>query len=329
MYRSPDEPAVGTLTQAIQAGALDDLARLLDADPELARCLIGDERQARGALHVATDFPGHFPNTAAVIGLLVERGADVDARFVGPHRETPLHWAASCDDVDAIDALVAAGADIEADGAVLTGGSPLDDAVVFGQWNAARRLYELGAQTKLFHAAALGRPDRVQELLAEAPDADTVTGSLWHACQRFRCGSVLRCRKRRNPTHLAPNDQLEWPKRRTATSRAPLMMTAIPIAARGTASLLPVAGSCAGFGAACGWTSTPSTVGLVVGTSVSGGRTDSGTVVVGTVVGASEEGGAVLGGAVVEVVVVITQSVNGSTEIARFPCWTPSLQLTE
>jgi hypothetical protein len=76
---------------------------------------------------------------------------------------------------------------IEADGAVLTGGSPLDDAVVFGQWNAARRLYELGAQTKLFHAAALGLPDRVQELLAETPDAGTVTGSLWHACH---AGSV-------------------------------------------------------------------------------------------------------------------------------------------
>jgi ankyrin repeat protein len=187
MYRSPDDPAVHALTAAIQAGALDELARILDADPELASGLVGDERQARGALHVATDFPGHFPNTAAVIALLVERGADVDARFVGPHRETPLHWAASTDDVEAIEALVAAGADIEADGAVLTGGSPLDDAVVFGQWNAARRLYELGAQTKLFHAAALDLPDRVQELLAETPDADTVTGSLWHACH---AGSV-------------------------------------------------------------------------------------------------------------------------------------------
>jgi ankyrin repeat protein len=86
---------------------------------------------SRCALHVATDFPGHRRNTAAVIALLVERGADVDARFAGPHRETPLHWAASNDDVEAIDALVAAGADLESDGAVLTGGSPLDDAVVF------------------------------------------------------------------------------------------------------------------------------------------------------------------------------------------------------
>jgi len=65
---------------------------------------------------------------------------------------------------------------------VLTDGSALDDAVVFGQWNAARRLYELGAQTKLFHAAALGLPDRVHELLAEGPGTEAITGSLWHAC---------------------------------------------------------------------------------------------------------------------------------------------------
>jgi uncharacterized protein len=187
VYRSPDDPAVRAFTDAIQAGAVDEVQRILDADPELATCEVGDDHQARSALHIATDFPGHFPNTTAVIGLLVDRGADVHARFVGPHRETPLHWAASSDDVEAIDALVAAGADLEADGAVLTDGAPLDDAVIFGQWNAARRLYELGAQTKLFHAAALGLPDRVEELLADERDADIITGALWHAC---RAGSV-------------------------------------------------------------------------------------------------------------------------------------------
>ncbi len=118
---------------------------------------------------------------AEVIAFLVERGADLDAGFVGSHQETPLHWAASSDDVEALDALIAAGADLEAGGGVLTGGSALDDAVIFAQWNAARRLYEAGAETKLFHAAALGLTDRVRELLAEHPDHETVTGSLWHA----------------------------------------------------------------------------------------------------------------------------------------------------
>jgi hypothetical protein len=37
-------------------------------------------------------------------------------------------------------ALLDAGADIEAPGAVIAGGTPLTDAVAFGQWQAARRL---------------------------------------------------------------------------------------------------------------------------------------------------------------------------------------------
>ena len=67
-----------------------------------------------------------------------------------------MHGPASSDDVDALDALLDAGADIEAPGAVIAGGTPLDDAVGFGQWNAARRLVERGAQTAVWHAAALG-----------------------------------------------------------------------------------------------------------------------------------------------------------------------------
>jgi ankyrin repeat protein len=76
---------------------------------------------------------------------LAAAGADVDARFSGAHGETPLHWAASSDDVDALDALLDAGADIDAPGAVIGSGTPLDDAVAFGQWTAARRLVERGA----------------------------------------------------------------------------------------------------------------------------------------------------------------------------------------
>ena len=138
-----------------------------------------------------------------MIELLVASGANVDERFVGRHRETPLHWAASSDDVEAIDALVAAGADIEAGGGVLTDGGPLDDAVIFAQWAAARRLYELGAQTKLFHAAALGLTDRVQELLGDGPDQETVTASLWHACRGGSAPTVGAAAARRRRSGLA------------------------------------------------------------------------------------------------------------------------------
>ena len=114
-----------------------------------------------------TDWPGHRPNGAATVGVLVDAGADVNARFVGRHTETPLHWAASCDDVDVLDALLDRSADIEADGAVIGGGTPLLDATAFGQWHAARRLVERGAETRLWPAATLGLLDRVEaELVA-------------------------------------------------------------------------------------------------------------------------------------------------------------------
>ena len=140
----PITPALAELERAIQAGDVDALRAALDEDPSLAVAYFGDDDQARTALHMITDFPGHVAGNVTMIGLLVVAGADVDARFIGAHSETPLHWAASCDDVDAIEALLDAGADIEAGGGVLTGGPPLDDAVIFGQLLAARTLVARG-----------------------------------------------------------------------------------------------------------------------------------------------------------------------------------------
>jgi len=129
-----------------------------------------------------TDWPGHVPEAGAKIRALVAAGAEVDARFTGPHAETPLHWAASSDDVEALDALLDAGADIEAGGAVIGGGTPIADAVAFGQWNAARRLLERGARTTLWQAAALGLSDPVRQELAEtSPGREDLDNALWCA----------------------------------------------------------------------------------------------------------------------------------------------------
>jgi ankyrin repeat protein len=178
---APDEARAAAAVAAIRSGDVAQLRRLLAADPALAGARVDGSRTL---LHVATDWPGHFPRAAASVAALIEAGADVDARFAGAHTETPLHWAASSDDVEVLDVLVAAGADLEAPGAVIGGGTPLADAVAFGQWNAARRLVEHGARTTLWQAAALGLVDCVEDLLAADPPraGDDVTNAFWCAC---------------------------------------------------------------------------------------------------------------------------------------------------
>ena len=156
-----DEGLGRAAVEAIRHGDVATLSRLLKDQPDLARARIGGlpdtchaTRMSRTLLHVATDWPGHFPNGAATVAALVDAGADVNAPFIGSHAETPLHWAASSDDVNVLDALLDRGANIEAPGSVIGGGTPLADAVAFGQWKAARRLIERGATTTLWQSAA-------------------------------------------------------------------------------------------------------------------------------------------------------------------------------
>lgn len=85
-------------------------------------------------LHEVVDFPGHFPNGARVVAVRIEAGADPNAAAEGTaHTEPPQHGAASCDDTDVADALIAGGANLEAPGAVIGGGTPLDAPVAFGR----------------------------------------------------------------------------------------------------------------------------------------------------------------------------------------------------
>ncbi|MDN5917266.1 MAG: ankyrin repeat domain-containing protein [Pseudonocardia sp.] len=192
-----DELAVAVV-DAIRGGDVDELRSLLEECPWLATAWIDDSEPtgtSRSLLHILADWPGHRPRGPETVAVLVEAGAVVDARFRGAHIETPLHWAASCDDVAVLDALLDAGADIEAPGAVLGGGSPLADACGFKQWAAAHRLVERGARTSLFDAATLGLTDRVRSWCESEPPPtpDDVTAAFWGACHggRRACAEYL------------------------------------------------------------------------------------------------------------------------------------------
>src|SRR5436853_551705 len=98
MTASGDAPA---LVAAIRSGDLAALRQLLDQNPGLAGSRLGGDQGARTPLHVVADWPGYFPNGPLIVRMLIEAGADPNARNPGKrHAETPLHWAASSDDVD-------------------------------------------------------------------------------------------------------------------------------------------------------------------------------------------------------------------------------------
>ena len=184
-----DQRAVVAM-EAIHVGDIGRVRTLLQEHPELATAALGNPEDGEGKgmtrtlLHVVTDWPGHFPNGAETVRVLVDAGADVNARFTGPHTETPLHWAASSDDVEVLDALLDQDADIEARGAVIGGGTPISDATAFGQWNVARRLLERGATTTFWESATLGLRDRVDAFFDAdpPPSPEDITEAFWGAC---------------------------------------------------------------------------------------------------------------------------------------------------
>jgi ankyrin repeat protein len=182
------DPVAVDLVLAVQGGDVEAIRCLLRNDPALASSrLTGKNGNSRTPLHVVTDWPGYFPNGPAIVRLLVEAGADPNTRTTsrglvsGPGDETPLHYAASSDDVDVAEALIDAGADIEVpDGSI---GTPLDNAVGYGCWHVGRLLVERGARVdKAWHAAALGMLGRLAEIAESDLPAEEVSKAFWHAC---------------------------------------------------------------------------------------------------------------------------------------------------
>ncbi len=167
---------------AVADGDVTALAAVINRSRAVVNACSPDNE--RTLLHTIADYPGHRKNGLEMAQLLIDHGADVNARFQHPNvatsRETPLHWAASNDDVDLAALLLDAGADIDMDGGVIENGTPLWDATIFGGVHVCNLLIERGAHSNIMSAAAAGRLDLVAQYFDEAgqltPAACVVSG---------------------------------------------------------------------------------------------------------------------------------------------------------
>lgn len=211
----PDDPLAVAAATAIRTGDLATVERLLAEHPGLANLQIeGRKGGYRTPLHVTCDWPGYFPDGPAMVKLLLAAGADPNGGAEGWSRqETPLHWAASSDDVEVAQALIDGGADIEAPGGSI--GTPVENATGYGCWRVARLLVQRGARVdKLWIAAGLGMLPQIEELLP-ASDAEDICNAFWQACHggHRRAAELLRAHgadlnwvpgyAKRTPLHVA------------------------------------------------------------------------------------------------------------------------------
>lgn len=195
------DPLAAALITAIRQGNLDAVSTMLALQPEIARARIRDSNGAtRTPLHVVADWPGYFPDGPEVVRLLIGAGAEPNAAVTGMwHSETALHWAASSDDSDVAVALIEGGADVEAPGGSIGGGTALDNAVGYGCWHVARLLVERGTEVNaLWKAAGLGMIERVKQLMSAKPPPaqEEIDHALWQAChggQRRMAEYLLAC----------------------------------------------------------------------------------------------------------------------------------------
>jgi ankyrin repeat protein len=202
-----DDPMAIELTAALKQGDVERLSRLLADEPDLASCVVRDDKGGgRTPLHLFADWPGRIANAVAIVQILKRHGADIDAAAVDMwHQEAALHWAASNDDVVLIDALLDAGADIERAGSSIDGGPPLSCAVGYGQWEGARRLVARGARTQLWHEAALGMMEAIARRVEATPPlpGSDLSAPFWNACHGGQLGAAQYL--------LAHGADLNWP----------------------------------------------------------------------------------------------------------------------
>ena len=144
------------LRSAIDAGDVDGLRQMLEADPALAEAAITWDGNSSDPLHYLSDAPFHgfarHDRLGELTRVLIDAGAPVD----GPPNagETPLIAAASLGQAEIARVLVAAGADLEREGEAVAGGTALSHAVEFGMTEVVDVLVEAGAAVRSLKDAA-------------------------------------------------------------------------------------------------------------------------------------------------------------------------------
>ena len=168
--------------EALRENDMDQLARLLAADPSLvhAPSKAGSYLINRCACPSSTDPP--HDGYARALAMLLEAGADPDRPVEAGGQQT-LRMAASVGHVEAVRLLIDSGARIDGDPNDLR--SPLGEAIYWQQRAVVEQLLEAGASTaKLYVAAGVGRREAIDvhfdatgslrsETVGSAPDGGT------------------------------------------------------------------------------------------------------------------------------------------------------------
>src|SRR4051812_8295534 len=127
-----------TAERLIARGAIPDACAAANIDrPDLLAKLLADDPSRVHERGGDGQTPLHFARSRAVVDILLNAGADIDARDVD-HRSTPAEWM-------------------------------LNGTRGAGRYDIARYLVERGASADIFLATALGLTDRVRSLITANP----------------------------------------------------------------------------------------------------------------------------------------------------------------
>jgi cytohesin len=159
--------AVVVLFQMIVGASLRLIARPVDR--RRTRCLLELVTRRRQTMTTSRKWATLEELLLAFRTRLVLEERPIDINEVGYDDDRPLHFAAVWGDVEAIEMLVAAGAEVDARGEFNF--TPLFHAVGQGHVAAARRLLELGASPHVLgdwggSPAELARSDGIAEMIA-------------------------------------------------------------------------------------------------------------------------------------------------------------------